>query len=132
MGGLSECNTENEYYMEKTVVKQLQRPHEIVFSSEEIQKIVTVYHSGKTDQELSLEYKFGKATIIKLLKQQGVDVRIDKARTKIDEDPVIDMYQQMQTAKQIAKHFKVSKQVILECLHEYGVKLRTRWDYPQK
>ena len=63
----------------------------------------------KTGQELSIDYKCSKTTIIKLLKEQGVDVRKDKARAKLDDDMVIDMYRQMKTAQQIAKHFGVSK-----------------------
>lgn len=127
-----ENNSGNEYYKNKTVVKQLKRKYRTVFSPEEIQNIISDYRSGKTGQELSIDYKCSKTTIIKLLKEQGVDVRKDKARAKLDDDAVIMMYQQMQTAEQIAKHFGVCKQVILQCLKEHGVKLRSRWDYPKE
>lgn len=104
----------------------------MAFLPEEVQKIIADYRSGKTGQELSIDYKCSKTTIIKLLKEQGVDVRKDKARAKLDDDMVIDMYRQMKTAQQIAEHFGVSKQVILQCLKKHGVKLRTRWDYPKE
>lgn len=125
-------NSEDEYYKNKTVVKQLKRKYRMAFSPEEVQKIIADYLSGKTGQEMSIDYKCSKTTIIKLLKEQGVDVRKDKARAKLDDDMVIDMYRQMKTAQQIAKHFGVSKQVILQCLKKHGVKLRTRWDYPKE
>ena len=125
-------NSEDEYYKNKTVVKQLKRKYRMAFSPEEVQKIIADYLSGKTGQEMSIDYKCSKTTIIKLLKEQGVDVRKDKARAKLDDDMVIDMYRQMKTAQQIAKHFGVSKQVILQCLKKHGVKLPTRWDYPKE
>lgn len=42
-----------------------------------------IFRDKKTGQELSIDYKCSKTTIIKLLKEQGVDVRKDKARAKL-------------------------------------------------
>lgn len=125
-------NNKNDYYKGKTVVKRLQRSCSRTFSLEEKQKIVAAYQSGKFCHELGNEYKCSKTTIIKLLRQQGVDVRKDKARAKINDKVVIEMYGQMATVAQIAKHFGVNPQIITRCLREHGVKIRTRWDYPQK
>ncbi len=94
-------NGENEYYKDKTVVRQLQRPYERIFAPEEIQKMVDAYQSGKTSIELGVEYKCSKTTIVKLLRQQGVEVRKDKARAKIDDEVVINMYQKMSTVAQL-------------------------------
>ena len=44
-----------------------------------------IFRDKKTGQELSIDYKCSKTTIIKLLKEQGVDVRKDKARAKLDD-----------------------------------------------
>lgn len=128
----SEDNNENDYYEGKTVVKRLQRPYSRIFSPEETEKIVAAYQLGKFCHELGDEYKCSKTTIIKLLRQQGIDVRRDKKRAKVDDNKAIVMYEQMHTIKEIADYFGVCPKIISNCLKEHGIKLRSRWDYSQE
>ena len=125
-------NSKNEYYADKKVVSQLKQPYRRLFTPKETQKIIEAYKAGKTCYDLGAEYHCSKTTILKLLKQQGGDVRKDKARAKIDDETVLSMYKQMLTINQIARIYTVNPQIISQCLKRHNIKIRARWDYPEE
>lgn len=101
------------------------------FSSDELQKIVVLYQSGKTTRELGEMFGVCKTTIVNLLRKQGVEVTRSKVQAKLNAEEVISLYEYGYTSGKIAKQFGVNPQTILNCLRNHGVKIRGRWDYKQ-
>ena len=77
-------------------------------------------------------FKVSKNTIVRLLREQGVEITRSKAQARLNAKKVISMYEDGLTSTQIAKQLGVGAQVILRCLKNHGVKIKSRWDYEQK
>ncbi len=97
------------------------------FNENELKEISSLYQSGKTTREIGEIFGVCKTTIVKLLREQGVEVTRSKVQAKLNAEEVISLYGY--TSGKIAKQFGVNPQTILKCLRNHGVKIRSRWDY---
>lgn len=102
------------------------------FNDDELKEIVSLYQAGKMTREIGEMFKVSKTTIVKLLRQQGVEVTKSKAQAKLNVDEVISMYKNNYTIEKIAKRFSVCPQTVRRCLTAHGVKIKSRWDYAQE
>lgn len=114
-------------------VKRLKHPYRREFSEADIKQMISAYQSGGTTTiKLAEQFGCSKATINKLLRQQGVEVTKAKAQARLNANVVVAMYDEMRTTEEIAKCFHVHPQVVIRCLRANGVKIRSRWDYAEK
>ncbi len=112
-------------------VNQLQQSQKKL-TTEEINKIILEYNSGKGTYELAEEFGCHRRTIANNLKKHGIKVDKRTAQKKLDVDTVITMYKELHTSAEIAARYGVHPQTILRCLREHGVQIRGRGTIPRE
>lgn len=94
-------------------------------SPEVIRKIVRRYKSGEYTTDLSREYGISKSGLLKLLRSEGVSLRMQPITPK-DEHRAVKIYEGGMTINQMAERVGYSYGTIRRVLHENGVAVRSR------
>ena len=72
------------------------------FNENELKEISSLYQSGKTTREIGEIFGVCKTTIVKLLREQGVEVTRSKVQAKLNAEEVISLYKNGYTSGKIA------------------------------
>lgn len=78
------------------------------FNENELKEMSSLYQSGKTTREIGEIFGVCKTTIVKLLREQGVEVTRSKVQAKLNAEEVISLYKNGYTSGKIAKQFGVN------------------------
>lgn len=106
------------------VVSEIMRK---LITSENKEQIIELYLSGLGSDTISKQFDIHANTVLKILKQNGIDRR-PIARKKIqisDEIKIVEMYQQGMSAPEIAEQFNVAHTLILRYLEKSGINRRS-------
>ncbi|GLZ06788.1 helix-turn-helix domain containing protein [Actinomadura sp. NBRC 104412] len=101
------------------------RSHAKQLKEREAQQVVAAYRAGATVYELGRRFGIHRNTVSKILKRQGVRMRMGgMSPEQIDE--AVNLYQEGWSLARIGKHMGVDGQTVRSRLLERGVKLRPR------
>ena len=91
---------------------------------ERLAQLVADYQAGHPSTTLMQTYGLGKGTVLKLLRQHGVQLRCQGART-IDIEQATELYQSGWSLKQLGALFGCDAETVRKTLQAAGVELRS-------
>lgn len=99
-----------------------------IVSDDQYEEIRELYLSGFSSNKIAELYEVDKATIVKILKIQGVKIRNSKLNINHQEFlELVRDYQSGFSIKQLAKRYDCSEQGLKEYMQKKGVDLRDRY-----
>lgn len=92
------------------------------FSASNIEEIVNLYNSGKTQQYIANQYRVSRQLIGQILKRKNVLIRKRTVITQEDKQLVIDLYSKMHNQSKISSMLNMDVHNIRKILHEANIK----------
>ena len=92
-------------------------------SSAEVTQLVELYRGGKSMRELAHKFGIHRVTVSRLLKRQGVELRM-RALDADQIDEAVKMYLSGNSVAQIGEHFGVDHGTVWRQVRRRGVKMR--------
>lgn len=96
-----------------------------------IARIAADYKAGMTTRELMATYQIGKGTLLRLLRNQGVDIR-NQSLTAEQSAEAITLYMEGWSLAKIGRHFRREHTVIRDVLVRAGIPRRDSHGRPRQ
>ena len=101
-------------------------------SEAETRTIIAEYQRGKSTYKLAKEFDCHRATISKVLKDNGIEVTNQCAKKKVLAEMIMQMYSEWYKPQEIGEALGVSADTVRRILHDNNVYIRKSWEYPKK
>ncbi|PKU89679.1 Homeodomain-like domain-containing protein [Bifidobacterium thermophilum] len=97
----------------------------------ESRTIIAKYQQDKSIYELAREFGCHRATISRVVKDNGIEVTNQCAKKKVLTEMIMQMYSELYKPQEIREALGVSADTVRRILHDKNVCIRKSWECPK-